>query len=282
MLGIVGCVVLADELSYVLSRDRDLHRTFIVENDAGLVLRDKMARRETDCEMVAVDDLERVRSQNLFSVLAWMNPAGPHDDRAELRAVVRSAAENLSSSIGLCLCFYGLCRNSLWMIDQLAEEVGVPMMVLTDVRGEQVDDCFGANIGGRKEYLDAIIDNRGTIFVSPGYAENWHRRQSRKSVDRIVEQVENLRFIFEHLEYSRIMKLENGLGDRGKFEDRINAFARMFDLDVVARKCGLEVFEHTYSLAKEKLAMMAPLPLASPRRAAAPPLVGNRGPLNIS
>jgi hypothetical protein len=30
-------------------------------------------------------------------------------------------------------------------------------------------------MGGKKDYLDAIIHHRGTIFVSPGYAENWSR-----------------------------------------------------------------------------------------------------------
>ncbi len=262
VLGIIGCIVLADELSFILSRDRDLYRTFIIENEAGMVLRDKLALHQVDAEILTLDELERARSQDRYSVLIWMNPAGPHDNQAELRATVKGAAENLNGSVGLCLCFYGLCRNSLWNIDRLGEEVGVPMMILTDLRGEPVDDCFGANMGGKKEYLDAIVKNRGTIFVSPGYAENWHRRQIKKPLEKIIEQVENMRFVFEHMEYSKVMRLENGLGDTEEFRTRVEAFARIFDFDVLSKDCGLGVFEHTYSLAKKKLAMMRPLTLA--------------------
>jgi len=265
VLGIIGCVVLADELSYVLSRDRDLYRTFIVENEAGLVLRDKLAWHQVDAEMLTLDELDRARSQDRYSVLIWINPAGPHDNQSELRGLVKKAAQDLLGSVGLCLCFYGLCRNSLWRIDQLGEEVGVPMMILTDPWGEPVDDCFGANMGGKKKYLDAIVNNRGTIFVSPGYAENWQRRQSVKPLEKIIEQVENMRFVFERMEYSRVMKLENGLGDRSKFDSRVEAFAKIFDFSVVSRECGLGVFENTYSLAKKKLAKMRPLTLAPTR-----------------
>jgi hypothetical protein len=262
VLGIIGCVVLADELSYVLSRDRDLYRTFIVENEAGRVLQDKLALHQVDSEMLTPDELERARSQDRYSVLIWVNPAGPHDNQAELRAMVKGAAENLNGSVGLCLCFYGLCHNSLWKIDQLGEEVGVPMMLLTDLRGEPVDDCFGANIGGKGEYLDAIVDKRGTIFVSPGYAENWQMRQSKKSIENIVEQVENMRYVFQRMEHSRVMRLDNGLGEKDKFESRVEAFAKIFDMEVASKECGLWVFEHTYSLAKKKLARMRPLTLA--------------------
>lgn len=265
VLGIIGCVVLADELSHVLSRDEDLHRVFILENDAGVILKDKLARYQVDAELVTLGDLERARSQDRYSVLIWMNPAGPHDDQAELRAQVRHAAERLSGSVGMCLCFYGLCRNSLWKIERMGEEAGVPMMILTDPKGHPVDDCFGANLGGKKEYLDAIVDHRGTIFVTPGYAENWQRRQNKKPIDKIVEQVENTRFVFERMGYSKIMRLENGLGDSKKFEGRVGAFARMFDLEVLSKQCRLWVFEHSYSLAKTRLAMMRPLTLAPPR-----------------
>jgi hypothetical protein len=262
VLGIIGCVVLADELSYVLSRDRDLHRTFILENEAGLILQDKLARRQVDAEMVTLDDLERARSQDRYSVLIWMNPAGSHGHQSELRSLVKRAAESLNGSVGICLCFYGLCRNSLWKIDRMGEEVGIPMMILTDLKGEPVDDCFGANIGGKKEDLDIIARNRGTIFVSPGYAENWQRRQSGKPLDRIIEQVENMRLVFEQTEYSKVMMLDNGLGERDEFEGRVEAFAKIFDLRIASRECGFGVFEHTYSLSKKKLAMLRPLSLA--------------------
>jgi hypothetical protein len=187
-------------------------------------------------------------------MLIWMNPAGQPDNQNELRSTVETQTRAPMGRMGMCLCFFGLCRNSLWKIDHLGHEVGVPMMIFTDINGNEVDDFFGAKLGGKKEYLDAIVHNRGTIFVSPGYAENWHKRQNQKPLEKANEQVENMRFVFEHMDYSRVMRLENGLGDPDKFDHRVDAFAEIFDFEVISRTCSLEVFEHSFSLAKERLA----------------------------
>jgi hypothetical protein len=212
VLGVVGCVVLADELSYVLSRDKGLSHLFVVDNEAGRILMDKLSRQHLEAELLSTSELDRASRQDGFTVLVWMNPAGPHDDQAELREIVKSGAVALRDHAGLCLCFYGLCRNALWKVDRLGVEVGLPMVILSDLEGKEVDDCFGANLGGKKAYLDAITHNRGTIFVSPGYAENWQRRQSKKDLTKVIEQVENMQFVFERMGYGTVMRLENGLG----------------------------------------------------------------------
>jgi len=265
VLGIIGCIVLADELSYVLPRDRDLYKVFIVDNEAGMVLREKLSLDRVDTELLTVNELDRARSQDRYSVLIWMNPADPDSDRAVLTAMIKEAAEALSGNVGLCLCFYGLCHNALQNIERLGEVVGLPMIMLTDLRGEPVDDCLGANLGGRKEYLEAIVNNPGTIFASPGYAENWHRMWGGRPEGGRAEGVESMRSLCKETGVSKIMRLDNGLGERTRFERRVEAFARMFGLDIVSRECGLGVFEHTYSLAKKRLAMMRPLSLAPQR-----------------
>jgi Protein of unknown function (DUF1638) len=253
VLGVIGCVVLADELGHVLSRDKDLSRVFIVDNEEGQILKGKLARLQVEAELVDPTELDRASKRDGFAALVWMNPAGPHDNQTELREIVKNAAATLRPHTAFCLCFYGLCRNSLWKIDRLGEEVGVPLMLLTDQDGKDVDDCFGANMGGKKAYLDSIRHHRGTIFVTPGYAENWQKRQSQKDLVKVIEQVENMRFVFERMEYSTVMRLENGLGDKDKFEERVEGFARIFDLQVTTKPCGLGVFEHSYSLAKASL-----------------------------
>jgi hypothetical protein len=255
-------VVLADELSYVLSRDKSLSRVFIVDNEAGQILKGKLARQQVDAELIGPDELNKASMQDRFTALIWMNTAGPHDNQTELRVIVKNAAAALKPHTALCLCFYGLCRNSLWKIGRLGEEVGIPMMILTDQDGKDVDDCFGANMGGKKAYLEAIRHDRGTIFVTPGYAENWQRRQGQKDLAKVIEQVENMRFVFERMAYSKVMRLENGLGDKAKFEERVDGFAKIFDLQIVTRACGLGVFEHSYSLAKAGMSIQPQISLA--------------------
>jgi hypothetical protein len=253
VLGVVGCTVLLDELSHVLSQDSDLGRVCIIDNEGGRLLHQKLSERGVGSELLLPGELEQTAFSERFSVLAIINPAGPHDNQSELRGLVKEAAVKIAPYSGLCLCFYGLCRNALWKIDRLGEEVGAPMMILTDTEGKEVDDCFGANIGGKKAYLDAIVHHRGTIFVSPGYAENWQRRQSQKDFPKMIEQVENMRFVFERMGYRTVMKLENGLGDQERFNERVSGFAKIFDMSVASKECGLTVFEHSYALAKSKL-----------------------------
>lgn len=60
VLGIVGCVVLADELTYVLSLDRELHGTFVVVNEAGRTLMKKLARGNHDAELVPLEGLDKI------------------------------------------------------------------------------------------------------------------------------------------------------------------------------------------------------------------------------
>lgn len=258
VLGVIGCIVLADELSYVLSRDRDLYRTFIVDNREGEVLQDKLARREIEAEMLDQEDLERVRAQDRYSVIIWMNPAEPRGT-GKLRDIVRVAAESLSGSVGLCLCFYGACGNKLCNIDQMGDEVGTPMMIITDLRGEEVDDCFCANIGGRREYLDALADRRDTLFVTSGYVEALRRRRGGPFD---LGRAEDAPPVLWRTGCSTVTRLENGLEEMDEYEERVDILAKFLDLKVLSMPCGLGVFEHSYSLAKKKLAMMRPLTLA--------------------
>ena len=257
VLGVVGCIVLADELSYVLSRDRDLYRTFIVDNEEGVILQGKLARREIEAEILEPDDLERARAQDRYSVLIWMNPVEPQR-AGELREVVRSAAEQLSGSVGLCFCFYGLCRNMLANIDQMGEEVNMPMMIITDLRGEEVDDCICANMGGRREYRDALSGHQDTLFVTSGYIENLDRRGIRPFDPGRPEETP----VLWRTGCSSVTMLENDLVEKNEYGERVDALAKVLELRTHAMPCGLGVFEHSYSLAKKKLAMMRPLTLA--------------------
>ncbi len=278
VLGVVGCVVLKDELAYVLSRDRSLKDIYLVNEEEGEYVANEWAHLlpEKRIHLIELEEMKLPAEQEGFSTLIWMKPAGPHDNSEELRNTVKSAAVNIKDHVSYLLLFFGLCRNALWHAERMGQEIGKSLMILVDGQNREVDDCFGANFGGKKAYLEGIKENRGTIFVTPGYAENWTRRQERKSVDKIVEQVENMRFVFERMEYSRVLKLDNGLGDPIKFDERVRGFAKIFNFSIDSRSCPLEVFTHSYDLAKQRLSRMEsqeattfseldPNPLSSPQ-----------------
>jgi hypothetical protein len=53
VLGIVGCTVLADESGHVLSKDSDLRKVFVVDNEGGRILEKKMTSRGLKVEVLA-------------------------------------------------------------------------------------------------------------------------------------------------------------------------------------------------------------------------------------
>ncbi len=263
VLGVVGCVVLKDELAYVLSQDHDLKDIYLVNEEEGPYVAKEWVHLlpEKRIHLIEMEEMNKPGEKGSYSTLIWMKPAGPHDNAEELRGLVKSAALNIKDHVSYLLLFFGLCRNSLWHSERMGKEIGKPLMILVDAEGKEVDDCFGANFGGKKAYLEGIKKNRGTIFITPGYAENWTRRQEKKSLDKVVEQVENLRFVFERMDYHRVLKLDNGLGDPLKFNDRVKGFAKIFNFTIDSRPCPLEVFTHSYDLAKQRLMEGEPMHL---------------------
>lgn len=255
VLGVVGCIVLADELSFVLSRDKDLTHTFVIDNEEGRSLSRKLADYDMEAEMIGPDEMHRVSKQDRFSVLIWMNDASMCKERLALRKTVRVAASGMAEFVGLCLCFYGRCHGALSDLDEIEEEVEVPVMILTDTEEAEVDDCFGANMGGQKEYHEALSRNQDTFFLTPGFAEEWYRRY--EGVGR-KEMIKNICSTFKRDGYTEMMKLDNGLGDHGLIEEELHTLSRRTGIRVINRLCGLSVFENTYSMAKRMLGEMRP------------------------
>lgn len=254
-LGVVCCLVLADELVHVISSDPEVTRALVVNGEEGSILEGKLRERSPPYELTMVDQVKLLRldRDEGLTLLVRVLPAGPHGNSGDLRAAIEGAVDEIVGKCDSIFLFYGLCRNSLYKTERIADRVSKPVSLLVDLDGHPVDDCFGANIGGKRQYLETIKQNHGTIFVFPGYAENWHRRQSKKDLVKVVEQVEQMRFVFERTGYNKVMMLENGLGDHDKFSHRINGFAQMFDFQILERQCRLDVFEHSYAEAKKAL-----------------------------
>jgi hypothetical protein len=255
VLGVVCCLVLADELVHVLSRDPDVKRVFVMRGEEGDIFERKIKAVPGPAEIIPIvkSELSQVSGSTGLTALVSTLRAGPHGNSGELRASIEAAVDEIRDHCDAIFLFYGLCRNSLYKTERIAERIGKPVTILTDLEGHPVDDCFGANIGGKRPYLDAIKKYHGTIFVFPGYAENWYRRQGKKDLVMIMEEVERMRFIFERTGYSKVMMLHNGLGDQVKFDERVHSFAKIFEFQVLDRDCQLEVFEHSYADAKKTL-----------------------------
>ncbi len=259
VLSIVGCVVLSDELSYVLSRDKDLSRAFIIDNEEGRLLNAKLEKKDIETEIIDPGEMHRASIQDRFSVLIWLNDASNCKKAREQRNSVHFALANLVEHSGLCLCFYGRCNGALEHLEDLEEDVKVPLMALTDVAGDVVEDCMAASMGGQKEYRRTVSRNPDTFFLTPGYVEEWYRSHEHLGKRQMRQCARSL---LQENGYSEIMKLDNGLGESERVEEHLEIFSRCENIRVINRLCGLSVFENTYSIAKKMLAEMRPRTLS--------------------
>jgi hypothetical protein len=251
-LGIIGCTVLQDELIHVLRRDNDLKHLAIIESEPGdrFMERAKPRLAHLDLEIENLSSPESFRERNGFTVLLDMKTTSLHRDPDTFRKEVILTCQRMRPHVDGVLLFYGLCRNALRKMGKVSEEVGIPVTILKDAQGREVDDCFGALMGGRGPYLEHMADHRGTMFIIPGYAELWYGKLRSKDVEKALEAYQNLKFVFDRCGYTKLLRLDTHLCDQEEFEGRVDTFARMFDMQLSSEEADLSVFDSSYALAK--------------------------------
>lgn len=254
MLGIIGCYGVSDQILHLINRDRSIDRVYVVDKPEGQRFVKKMEERSINKDVLLVsEDHPLERGQEGFSVFLWLNPEDLHNQPMAIQSRQDELLSRLSNKVDSILFCYGLCRSSEQRIKNLIKQAAKPVTFLTDDRGEIVDDCFGAVLGGKKIYLDTMLRNRGTLFATTGYAEAWDRRHQLMDIESMVHEVEQLKFMFEALGYHRIIRLDDGVGDPVSFEQKAQAFSRTFEMELVSMTCHLRVFERSYDLAKESM-----------------------------
>jgi hypothetical protein len=256
MLGMVGCLVLGDEMAHVLESDPSIENILIVNNGEGELFREKLDPAATGqyVRMVEEHELGKIEAAGP-SVVVWIRRASLHDDPASLLVSLASSVHALEASCGSVLLFYGRCRNTKYELKRFVEGFDIPVIFLTDIDGEVVDDCFAAVLGGRERYLKMIMENKRTMLLTTGYTEYWAMNQEGKGLEALVRQYENYQLLFKTLGYTKAMVLDTGLGDREGFRERARMFASVFDLTVETTRCDIALFERSYRLAWAKIPM---------------------------
>jgi hypothetical protein len=192
------------------------------------------------------------------SAVVWIKGASLHDDPPGLLDSLRSSIHALEPCCGAILLFYGMCRSTKYDIRRFAESFDTPVMFLTDADGAVVDDCFAAVLGGRERYLDMIMCNKRTMFLTTGYTDYLVAKQEGKGLEAMVQQYENYQLLFKTLGYNKAMVLDTGLGDRELFRERARMFASMFDLSLETTRCDMTLFERCYRMAWSKIQLTSP------------------------
>ncbi|MDD1770871.1 MAG: DUF1638 domain-containing protein, partial [Methanomassiliicoccales archaeon] len=129
----------------------------------------------------------------------------------------------------------------------------VPVTILRDEKNLIVDDCVGAELGGTEEYLAYLRSEHGEYPLNARWAEKWRYFMHETQLLRDENEIDEAKMVFKCMGYSRVTKLETGLGDAEEFEKEAREFAALFELEVGCVRCPLRVVEGSYSLAMARL-----------------------------
>lgn len=257
MLGIVGCAMFADEIVHVIRRDPDISTIYLIENgDSDTLLRKiEAAPQHPPVVLVTREQLEDLHVDS-FSLMICMQPMALHEDPPHLREEVSKVLEDLAGPCDSILLFYGLCGNTFQNMKGLEERIGRPISIIADEKGQAVDDCIAAVLGGTDGYLSLLRRYPGVFYLTPAWAENWRDMMFKMEITRGVnrDDLSMIRWLFDATGYKLALKIPTGLGDQSTFDRNVAEFAKAFDFDVAElekERVTLDCVERSYEKAKE-------------------------------
>ncbi len=253
-LGLIGCVLMGDEITHMISQDNDVSRVLILENEESEGIASKLSNLDVPLTMIE-EDFRQIEAPDGFEVLIWMKPMALHEDPNKLKNEVLDSLRIMDSVCDSILLFYGLCGNAFERMEEVRGEVGNPIHILTDEEGETVDDCIGAVVGGKKEYLDLLRKYPGVMYLTPMWADNWREMLVKTGILPDADDLDVVKTIFEMTGYEKVLKIDTGLGAREEFDEKVEDFAKAFDFkQETYDSCTLKVIAKSWEESKKSIA----------------------------
>lgn len=257
-LGIVGCPVLEDEIVNLLGQDDGLVDIFVVEDEHSRNLLRKLRPFRPDVRPIKEEDVNELPDSDGRSVLVWMKSMGLHEEPKDLGKEVARTVKVIEDGCSAILLFYGLCGNAFKDMNLLFEEVRKPVVILTDDKGQTVDDCIAVPLGGTEGYLRLLKRYAGVFYMTPAWAEHWRDLINKMDFTKgtLMGDLEMMKMLFEMAGYNRVLRIDTGLGDREHFHERVREFSKEFNFKEVDLEPGFvstKVSEDAYQKCLELL-----------------------------
>ncbi len=275
VLSIIACDMLEDELAYVLSKDGNLEQLILVEKMECFGLQRKLKSLGCLPALIPLDRvqeilqgeknlsfpailkhllfIEKIRSRRenrhkiKVTVVANVLKMGLHMDVKVLKdEVYRNIGEMSRFSDGI-LVFYGTCGHSLVNIEKDFEGLECQLYFLKDDKGEIVEDCISAVLGGNDAYARAMVNSEGTFYLTPMWASG-----RMEIPNEMISKLSELGKMYIK-RYGKVAKINTGLSYEPDFDENVRDFARSFNLKIVEMQGSIKIAEQSYQNAKKFL-----------------------------
>ena len=261
-LGMIACPILEDEMVYCLSKDEEVGKVLLLDNEHARSVKAKLTRHGIDYELCSEGDFLDGRTklpEKGYNIAIWMMDLGLHEEPDILRDSVKESCMKMQHTVDAIALYYGLCGNGMKDVDSWCDDgLGVPLTIMRGTDGRICDDCIAVAIGGTSQYLKLLRKHPGILYFTPAFATNWDDMRNRLALFKGVDVNDDsmAKMIFEMADYHYVMEIPTGLGDEEAFHRETARFAERMEFEVLhldREWCTLEPTEQMYSNAKNML-----------------------------
>jgi hypothetical protein len=254
ILGIIGCQVLEDAMAYTVANDAEVRTVIVIDTGIADGLYEKLIRAAPDknVKMIGEGDIASARGTGLTVMLRLM-PIALHQIPLELRETIIREARDMEKSCKLILVFYGMCGGAFRDFDMMVDRFNGPTEILRDRKGEIVDDCVGAELGGTEEYLRFLLTTKHGFPLNSMWAKKWRHFMQETQLLGLDSDISEAKFVFHCMSYEKAIMIDSGTVDNLEYVMNASAFAKVFEFSLEAAKGSTEVFQSSVSRAKERL-----------------------------
>jgi hypothetical protein len=170
---------------------------------------------------------------------------GLHEYPEELKKAVIDKVNALEGKVDAVLLGYGICNS----LKDITKQVKVPTIQL---RG---DDCIGVLITP-EEYAVERKKCAGTMYHTPYFAlmnREWFEKKMREQMPNYEELGISLDWYLQKMfdGYSRVLFIDDGLGDIEKYVELSKQFAAELNLKHECRLGTAEILKQSLAMTKE-------------------------------
>ena len=266
ILGIIICPMFDDNLVYSLSKDGEKKNVTVINNENNGSLISKLEKFGIEYNTIEWSDVLVRRynpSRDEFNILILAINLGLHSKPKELKSKVEELTKDMAPSVDAFGFYLGMCGNYGWDIPAWSESIlGKKGTMFCDSHGNLCDDCVGAAIGGGPRYLDLQKAYTGHFYLFPAMATNFDDFMNADQADSLATQESltdemreelgidpdkdgYLRWLLKLGEYKNVLKIDTGIGDREKFDEKVNEVAKRMALGVVTAEDGWATLQPT-------------------------------------
>ncbi|NPV51221.1 MAG: DUF1638 domain-containing protein [Candidatus Methanofastidiosum sp.] len=249
-VGIVACEIFEEELLKLVSEYDKIGRIIVVSSESSREFQ-KMLESEYNYEKIKIArelcSTRFLKREHSLEIVINILPFALHLYAEDIKREVVAASKEIEKHVDYILLLYGLCGNALGSIKELLinSKIKVPFDILTNEKGEIMDDCICALIGSSENYLKELEQSTNIFFMTPGWAKLWPRllEEKTKNIDpkRLAELSEmdvkdQFKVALGSSEYKKVIGIELDFIDKANFRARCNEFASHFNSEVVIRE----------------------------------------------